>query len=73
LPLNRLLVETDAPYLAPIPHRGKKNEPKYVTDVAQFVADIKGVRYEELLEITADNFYGHFKRASSVNTLKSIG
>ncbi|WP_191603450.1 TatD family hydrolase [Marinomonas algicola] len=73
LPLNRLLIETDSPYLAPIPHRGKKNEPKYVVDVAQFIADIKGVRYDELLEITAANFYGHFKRASAVNTLKSIG
>lgn len=73
LPLSRLLVETDAPYLAPIPHRGKKNEPKYVADVAQFIADIKGVRYDELLEITAANFYGHFKRASAINTLKSIG
>ncbi len=73
LPLDRLLVETDSPYLAPIPHRGKKNEPKYVADVAQFVADIKGVRYEELLAITADNFYGHFKRASPLNLLRSIG
>ncbi|MFT2112409.1 TatD family hydrolase [Marinomonas sp. 2405UD68-3] len=73
LPLDRLLVETDSPYLAPIPHRGKKNEPKYVADVAQFVADVKGVRYEELLEITAANFYGHFKRASPLNLLSSIG
>ncbi|MCZ2722241.1 TatD family hydrolase [Marinomonas sp. 15G1-11] len=73
IPLDRLLVETDAPYLAPIPFRGKKNEPKYVAEVAQFVADIKGVRYEALLETTANNFYGHFKRASALNTLKLIG
>ncbi|WCN13570.1 YchF/TatD family DNA exonuclease [Marinomonas mediterranea] len=62
LPLDRLLVETDSPYLAPIPHRGQKNEPKYVKDVAQFVADVKGVRYEELLEITARNFHEKFRK-----------
>ncbi|GAB3475872.1 TatD family hydrolase [Marinomonas epiphytica] len=57
LPLDALLIETDSPYLAPVPHRGKKNEPKYVKDVAQFVADIKGVRYEELVATTAANFH----------------
>ena len=46
LPLERILVETDAPYLAPVPHRGKQNEPLFVSHVAQLVADIKGVSLE---------------------------
>ncbi|TBR42207.1 TatD family deoxyribonuclease [Marinomonas agarivorans] len=62
LPLETLLVETDAPYLAPVPHRGKKNEPKYVAEVAQLVADVKGIRYEAVLEQTANNFHNKFSR-----------
>ncbi|GAA3934590.1 TatD family hydrolase [Litoribacillus peritrichatus] len=56
LPLDRLLVETDAPYLAPVPHRGKPNEPAFVRDVAEFVAELKGVSYEELMVATTENF-----------------
>ena len=56
VPLDSLLVETDSPYLAPIPYRGKKNVPKYVVEVAQCVAELKGVSYEELAEITSTNF-----------------
>jgi len=56
LPVERLLVETDAPYLAPVPHRGKPNEPAYVRDVAEFVAELKGISYEELRDITTNNF-----------------
>lgn len=63
LPLSSLLVETDAPYLAPVPFRGKKNEPKFVKEVAQYVADLKGIRYEALLEASAENFHRVFKRA----------
>lgn len=63
LPLSSLLIETDAPYLAPVPHRGKKNEPKYVSEVAQYVADLKGIRYEALLEATAANFHRMFPKA----------
>ncbi|RDL45956.1 hydrolase TatD [Marinomonas piezotolerans] len=70
LPLESLLIETDSPYLAPVPHRGKKNEPKYVRDVAQFVADIKQVRYEELIEISAQNFHRKF---SKVNPSEVLG
>jgi len=55
-PIDRLLIETDSPYLAPVPYRGKKNEPKYVVEVAQCVADIKGIPLEELAERTAENF-----------------
>jgi TatD DNase family protein len=62
LPLDRLLVETDAPYLAPVPHRGRQNQPAYVRDVAKFVADLKGVSLEHLATATSDNFYRLFSR-----------
>ncbi|WP_341504068.1 YchF/TatD family DNA exonuclease [Gallaecimonas sp. GXIMD4217] len=63
LPLERLLVETDSPYLAPVPHRGKSNEPQYVADVADFVASLKGVSPAQLGEITTENFFNCFPRA----------
>ncbi|MBI3507007.1 MAG: TatD family hydrolase [Proteobacteria bacterium] len=63
LPLERLLVETDSPYLAPIPKRGKPCEPSYVLHTAQFVADLKGVSLAELGRTTSDNFYRLFARA----------
>lgn len=69
LPLTSLLVETDSPYLAPVPFRGKKNEPKYVAQVAQLVADVKGVRYEAVLEQTAENFHQKFTRVKADNQL----
>ncbi|GAA6168204.1 TatD family hydrolase [Sessilibacter corallicola] len=56
LPLDRLLVETDSPYLAPEPYRGKKNEPKYVREVAEYIADLKGVSFETLAEVTTNNY-----------------
>ena len=56
VPLERILVETDAPYLAPVPYRGKKNVPAYVVEVAQCVAELKGVSYEELVAVTGANF-----------------
>ncbi len=56
VPLDRLLVETDSPYLAPVPYRGKKNEPKYTREVAECVAGLKGVPYEQIAEITSANF-----------------
>ncbi|ABD80914.1 TatD family hydrolase [Saccharophagus degradans] len=62
MPLDRLLVETDSPYLAPVPFRGKPNEPRYVREVAQFVADLKGISLESLAEITTNNFHTLFKR-----------
>lgn len=62
LPLDRLLVETDSPWLAPKPHRGKQNQPAYVHDVAQFVADLKGISLAKLAEITTANFYRLFKQ-----------
>lgn len=60
LPLDRLLVETDAPYLAPVPHRGKENQPAYVKDVAEFIAKLKGVSLEEVASVTTKNFYDLF-------------
>ncbi|TLS81132.1 hydrolase TatD, partial [Photobacterium damselae subsp. damselae] len=55
----------DSPYLAPIPYRGKKNEPKYVVEVAQCVADLKGVSIEEVAEVTSANFHRLFSQARS--------
>lgn len=63
VPLERLLVETDSPYLAPVPHRGKPNEPQFVRDVAEFVAELKGVSFEQLAEQTTANFYRLFPKA----------
>ena len=61
VPLERLLVETDSPWLAPVPHRGKQNEPQYVREVAETVAELKGVSLERLAEITTQNFHRLFK------------
>lgn len=63
LPLERLLVETDSPYLAPIPHRGRENEPAFVRDVAQFVADLKEIPLTKLAEATSHNFFELFTLA----------
>ncbi len=65
MPIDRLLIETDSPYLAPIPYRGKPNEPKYVREVAQFVADLKGLSLEKLGERTSENFHRLFAKAKS--------
>lgn len=65
LPLDRLLVETDAPWLAPVPHRGKANEPKFVVEVAQKVAELKGVSLETVAEQTTQNFFNLFTRAQA--------
>jgi TatD DNase family protein len=56
VPLNRLLVETDAPYLAPVPHRGKRNEPAFVVETARRLAEVRGQQIEEIAGLTADNF-----------------
>jgi TatD DNase family protein len=63
VPLDRLLIETDSPYLAPVPHRGKKNEPRYVTHVAEKVAELRSLETETLAEITTENFFRLFKDA----------
>jgi TatD DNase family protein len=63
VPLNRILVETDAPYLAPIPMRGRRNEPAFTTHTAQIVADLKGVATDQLAQATTDNFFRLFTKA----------
>jgi TatD DNase family protein len=65
VPLDRLLVETDSPYLAPVPHRGKKNEPRFTREVAACVAELKGVSLEELAAITTANFVRLFLRQAA--------
>jgi TatD DNase family protein len=64
LPLDSLLVETDSPFLAPVPHRGKKCEPAFVADTASFVAELRGEDPEELAEATTENFFRLFSRAA---------
>lgn len=60
VPLDRMLIETDSPFLAPVPYRGKRNEPAFVKEVARQVADLRGISAEELGEITAENFFSFF-------------
>ena len=65
IPLNRLLVETDAPYLAPMPHRGKRNEPAYVADTAKVLAEVKGVSLADITLQTTDNVLKLFTKILS--------
>ncbi|WP_319531822.1 TatD family hydrolase [uncultured Cohaesibacter sp.] len=68
VPLDRLLVETDAPYLAPMPYRGKRNEPAYVAHTAQVLADVKNVSLEQITDITTENFFRLFSKAKPVTS-----
>jgi TatD DNase family protein len=63
LPLERLLIETDAPYLAPVPHRGQRNQPAYTSHVCAQLASLKGITVEECAAATTANFFGLFKKA----------
>ena len=65
LPLDSLLVETDSPFLAPVPNRGKTCEPAFVADTASFVADLRGEDPERLAEATTENFFRLFSRAKA--------
>ena len=65
LPLERILVETDSPYLAPVPHRGKVNEPAYVRHVAETMAAIRGLSLEALADATTANFFRLFRLTES--------
>lgn len=66
VPKDRLLVETDSPYLAPVPHRGQENQPAYVRDVAQFVAELRGETFDDLAQYTTNNFFNLFKDAAKL-------
>jgi TatD DNase family protein len=63
VPLDRMLVETDAPYLTPVPFRGKSNEPKYVRQVAEYIAELRAIPFIELAQATTDNFFRLFDKA----------
>jgi TatD DNase family protein len=63
VPLDRILIETDSPYLAPVPHRGKRNEPAYVVETARKLGELRGRTDEQIGEQTSRNFYNFFKLA----------
>ncbi len=67
IPLDKILVETDSPYLAPIPFRGKINQPAYVKYVAQEIANLRGISLDAVIRATTDNFFTLFKHAKAVN------
>jgi TatD DNase family protein len=62
-PMDRIIIETDCPYLAPVPMRGRRNEPAYVVHVAEALAAVKGVSIDEIAKATTDNFFRLFSRA----------
>jgi TatD DNase family protein len=63
IPLERVLIETDSPYLAPVPHRGKRNEPAFVKETARKLGELRGLTAEDIGEQTTSNFYKFFKLA----------
>ncbi|WP_425408792.1 TatD family hydrolase [Hyphococcus sp.] len=67
-PLDRIIIETDCPYLAPVPYRGRRNEPAYVVHVAEKLAEIKGVSLDEIAHATSNNFFRLFSRAIDPRT-----
>lgn len=67
VPLDKMLIETDSPYLAPVPYRGKSNQPAYVREVAEYLAMLKAVPYEKLADTTTDNFFQLFNAAKNPN------
>jgi TatD DNase family protein len=69
LPLDRMLIETDSPFLAPIPHRGKRNEPAFVVEVAGKIAEIRGLAREEVASRTSENFGRFFSLPEKVNSI----
>ncbi|MFN7120886.1 MAG: TatD family hydrolase [Hydrogenophaga sp.] len=72
VPMDRMLIETDSPYLAPVPHRGKTNSPAFVPWVAEQIAQIKGLTAAEVAHTTSANFDALFDRVTSPTTVKSL-
>jgi TatD DNase family protein len=68
VPLDRVLIETDCPYLAPVPHRGKRNEPAFVKETARRLGELRGLSMDEVGERTARNFYNFFKLTEIVES-----
>ena len=68
VPLDRVLIETDSPYLAPVPHRGKRNEPAFVKEVARQLGDLRGLSMEEVGQQTSSNFYRFFSLREKVSS-----
>ena len=68
VPLNRFLIETDSPFLAPVPHRGKRNEPAFVVNTAAAIGELRRLRGEEIGEKTTENFYALFPRTKTTAT-----
>jgi TatD DNase family protein len=62
MPIERLLVETDSPYLAPVPKRGKSNQPAYVRYVAEYLAELRGEDFSEFARTTTNNYYNLFNK-----------
>jgi TatD DNase family protein len=65
VPLDRMFIETDCPYLAPAPHRGKRNEPAFVVEVARQIAELRGLACEEIGQQTTANFHNFFRLTKS--------
>lgn len=73
VPLDRLLIETDSPYLAPAPHRGRRNEPAYVRHVAEEIAALRGIGLEEVAQATTRNFFELFRAARPMRQIPPSG
>jgi len=73
VPLERMLIETDSPYLAPVPHRGKRNEPAFVKEIARKLGELRGLSAEEVGRQTTRNFYNFFKLAETAESEVSAG
>ena len=63
LPVDKLLIETDAPFLSPVPRRGVRNEPSFVSHTAEFIADLLAIETEQFADQSSDNFFALFTRA----------
>jgi TatD DNase family protein len=72
VPLDRMLIETDSPFLAPVPHRGKRNEPAFVKDVARHIGELRGMPAKEIGALTSRNFYRLFSVQTTIHADETI-